>query len=243
MTRIALLSLALSLAVAGCSKDKDKPAEPPKPAAEPATGPGPGAARTAPHAMNPHAMDPGAAPHGAAVTNAPGPTAAKDDQGRYVVGALKLKVPDTWTSQSVTSSMRKAQFELPAAKGDDKAPELVVYQFGNRGAGSVEANIDRWVGQFQQADGSASKDKAKTATTEVAGMKVTTVDVSGHYVAAMQPGAAEKHDSPGYRMLAAIVEADDGAYYFKLVGPEASVAAEAKAFTAAIESIETTFAP
>jgi hypothetical protein len=39
-------------------------------------------------------------------------------------------------------------------------------------------------------------------------------------------------------MLAAIVEADDGAYYFKLVGPDASVAAEAKAFTAAIESIE-----
>jgi hypothetical protein len=131
--------------------------------------------------------------------------------------------------------MRRAHWKIA---GDAGEAELIVYYFGQSGAGTVQANLDRWYGQFQQPDGSPSKDAAQTATSTVAGMEVTTVDVSGRYVAQVRPGAEERHDVPDSRMLAAIVQASDGAYYFKLVGPAATVAAAKAAFDAMIGSLQ-----
>jgi hypothetical protein len=37
-------------------------------------------------------------------------------------------------------------------------------------------------------------------------------------------------NKPGFRMLAAIIESDHGAYYVKLVGPEKTVQEHAAAF-------------
>ena len=45
--------------------------------------------------------------------------------------------------------------------------------------GSVDANLDRWLGQMEQADGKPSKAVAKTATMTTNGLKVTVLDVSG----------------------------------------------------------------
>lgn len=209
---IAVLSLA-------CSKDdsgKDKKLPPPvAPAADPGKAP----------------PAPAPAPPAAARPPAPAP------EGRMSLGGIHVKVPEGWTSSPPTSNMRAAQFSLPPAEGDAEPAELVVYYFGPGGAGGVQANLDRWYGQFQQPDGKPSKEVAKVHNSEVAGMPVTSVDVSGRYVAAMTPGAPGAHDKPGFRMLAAIVEAPDGAYYFKLVGPEKTVAAHAEAFAAMVADI------
>ena len=62
-----------------------------------------------------------------------------------VAAGVKFTVPQGWIDQKPSSSMRKAQFELPGEAGP---AELVVYYFGLGGAGGREANVQRWLGQF-----------------------------------------------------------------------------------------------
>src|SRR5215468_7200472 len=57
------------------------------------------------------------------------------------LGSLTISVPAGWVEQAPTSSMRKAQFLLPRAPGDQADGELVVFYFGPGQGGSVEANI------------------------------------------------------------------------------------------------------
>src|SRR5215470_16175110 len=93
--------------------------------------------------------------------------------------SLKFKVPAGWIEEERTSSMRVAQYRLPKAATDTEDASLVLYYFGQGQGGSTAANIERWVSQMKQAEGSA----AKQENLEVNGMKVTTVDVAGTYVA------------------------------------------------------------
>jgi hypothetical protein len=223
---ILLVAATVGLA---CSKRRDEPASSAPPSAAPAPAPSPTQVVPAPHGPTSEIRTTtGVAPGATA-----GPTAGAD--GRTTIGKLSVAVPEGWAQKPISGGMRKAAYDLPAKAGAD-APELVVYHFGQGGAGSVEANLERWYGQFVQADGRPSKEAAKVERFEAGGMPVTLVDVAGRYVAAMQPGAADKHDKPGYRMLAAIVEAADGAYYFKLVGSDAAVADAVAPFTAMIRA-------
>ena len=138
---------------------------------------------------------------------------------------LTFTAPAAWHTRPAASSMRVAEFVVPHAPGDAEDAELIVYFFGASSGGGAQANIDRWIGQMQQPDGSASKDKARRDAQTINGLKVTTVDVSGTYVAEMRPGAAEHHNNPGYRLRAAVVETPGGAYYIKMTGPAKTVAA------------------
>jgi len=64
---------------------------------------------------------------------------------------------------------------------------VIVYYFGG-GGGSVDANLQRWTSQFQ-----STKDPVRTTAT-VNGLKLTSLDVSGTYVAEMRPGSAEHYN-------------------------------------------------
>jgi hypothetical protein len=149
---------------------------------------------------------------------------------------LSFTAPSAWTSRPPASTMRVAEFVVPKAAGDSEDAEAIVYFFGASG-GTVDANIDRWIGQIQQPDGSASKDKARRDTQTINGLKVTTVDVTGTYVAEVRPGATERHNKPGFRLRAAVVETPRGPYYFKMTGPAKTMAAadaDIKAFLASM---------
>ena len=135
---------------------------------------------------------------------------------------LKFTVPAGWVEEERSSSMRVAQYKLPKAAADTEDASLVLYYFGQGQGGSTAANIERWVGQMKQADGSAVKD-AKEERFETNGLKVTTVDVSGTYVAETAPGSGTFHNKPGYRLRAASGETPNGSYFVKLVGPEKTV--------------------
>ena len=127
-----------------------------------------------------------------------------------------------WIVETPTSAMRKAQFRLPPAGSDAAEASLVVYYFGGQG-GSVEANIERWVGQMQQADGKPSTAVARKEIRTVNGLKVTLVDVDGTYVAETAPGAGARHNKPHFRLRAGVVETPKGPYFIKLTGPEKTV--------------------
>ena len=103
----------------------------------------------------------------------------------------------------------------------------------------LEANIERWYGQFVQPDGGSTKDKASTKKLKVAGRDVTLVDIAGTYKDS--PGGpfagGATIDRPGYRMLAAIVEGPDGNYFLKFYGPTATVEQHADGFRKMIEGM------
>ena len=152
--------------------------------------------------------------------------------------SLKFTVPAGWVEEERASSMRVAQYRLPKVAGDTEDASIVLYYFGQGQGGSTAANIERWVSQIQQADGSASKDKAKQENLDVNGLKVATVDVSGTYVAETAPGSGTLLNKPGYRLRAAVVETPKGSYFVKLVGPEKTVTQWNDSFMNYVRSFE-----
>jgi hypothetical protein len=134
--------------------------------------------------------------------------------------------------------MRVAQYKLPKAEGDPEDAALVVYYFGATQGGAVQVNIDRWISQVQQPDGASSKEKAKTETSTVNGLKVTTVDVSGTYTAEMAPGTGNQRNDADYRLRAAVIETPKGNYFLKLVGPAKTMGRWEQSFTDFVKSFE-----
>jgi hypothetical protein len=247
MKRFAALVISLSLAPACDGGAKDQSA--PKSADENAKAPAKADVKTPPHgapgdaAANPHAMPPGG-PHGAMPGGAPpmmgqmhkGPPREVTPSGETVessVRGLKVATPKEWESNTPKSQMRAAEWILPGPGGDG---ELVVYRFPG-GGGGVQANVDRWKGQFQPPEGKTVDDVS--TVKEIAGsggLSTTLVDVRGTFVAAVQPGADAKHNEADYRMLAAIVQGSGDPFYFKLVGPTPTIDLWAAAYDDMIAS-------
>jgi len=204
-----------------------------------------------PSADNPHSgLDPATAARAesARAAGVP-PTAASHDptaariiephrlsalgQGRSGLGPFSLQVPADWQETPSVSSMRAAEFQLPASDG--KA-EVIVYYFGPTGAGSVQDNIDRWVSQFTQPDGKPSSEVTKIEPATFAEQPVSLVSVSGRYATRMPGG--ESVDKADQSLLAAIVPSPKGPYYFRLIGDRAAVAAQTGKFRELLGSLK-----
>jgi len=178
-----------------------------------------------------------------ACSNAPAPVTTGSNSGQansatQAHGELKFRAPASWVPETTTSGMRIAQYKLPRAQGDSDDAQLVLYYFGAGQGGTVDANLERWVGQMEQPDGRPSKEKATTETKTVNGLKVTLLDVTGTYTAEMSPGSGTRHNNTGYRMRAAVIETPKGPYFAKLVGPAATIAGADSDFRAYVESFE-----
>jgi len=171
--------------------------------------------------------------HGQAVTTPQANSAQSNSSGE-----LRFKVPEGWVTEKASSSMRVAQYKLPKTEGDKDDGSLVLYYFGSNQGGSAQANIDRWIGQMQQPDGSSSKDKAKTESVTINGLRVTTVDVTGVYTAEMAPGSGSFHNDDNYRLRAAVVETPKGNYYVKLAGPAKTIAKWDQGYNDYLKSFE-----
>src|SRR6185503_13932906 len=135
--------------------------------------------------------------------------------------SIRFTVPAGWVEEERSSSMRVAQYKLPRAEADTEDASLVLYYFGKGQGGTATANVERWASQMQQADGAQAKITEESFTAN--GLKVTTVDGSGIYVAETAPGSGEFLNKPGFRLRAAVIETPNGSYYVKLVGPEKTV--------------------
>ena len=145
-------------------------------------------------------------------------------------GTLTFTKPAGWTDRAAASSMRVAEFVVPRAPGDTEDGELIVYYFGG-GGGSVEANLQRWTAQFQ-----STNDPSRTTGT-VNGLRLTTLDVSGTYVAEVRPGSSEHHNKAGFRMRATVVETPKGPYFIKLTGPARTIDNAGKTFDQFLQSL------
>jgi len=160
---------------------------------------------------------------------------AADDATQTIhAGSITFQAPKTWKSERPSNGMRKAQMKVEAVGTDPEPAELAVTSFAG-GAGSLDANVKRWEAQFTDADGKTPK--AKVDTKKGKNVEVTRVEVTGRFVAAMTPGQPGQNNKPNYRLLGAIVQTPEASYYFKLTGPDKTVASTTKAFDAMIESM------
>ena len=138
--------------------------------------------------------------------------------------ALVWEVPEGWVSQSPSSPMRRAQYLVPGPGGD---AELVVFYFGPGQGGDAMANARRWAGQFKQPDGRDASQAMTTNTRTVGDIPVLLVEVGGTYTGGMSSGGSE---APGYRLLGAVAKGPDANWFFKLTGPQATIAAQRAGF-------------
>ncbi|MBK8236873.1 MAG: hypothetical protein IPK74_15090 [Deltaproteobacteria bacterium] len=189
-------------------------------------------AKASPHG-GPEAKAP--SPHGGAAGMMPAPSQPKgpprditpSGESRDEKAAeLSFKVPSEWETQPPTSSMRVTQFVVPGPGGD---AEMVVFRFAG-GAGGIDANVERWKGQFKAPEGKTIDDITKTSKFEVGKLAVTMVDITGRYNAPERPGSTTMVDESDYRMMAAIVEGSGDPFFFKLLGPCKTVELWAKPF-------------
>ena len=162
---------------------------------------------------------------------APGSTAGQSlgtAGGPVELGAITMQAPAGWERIQPSSSFVAAEFTLPRAEGDDADGRLTVSTAG----GTVEANIDRWKGQF-----SSQAEQKPAEEIDVAGMKLTVVDLSGDFNDQRGPFTPAVQ-RPGYRMIAAIVPADGQLHFIKATGPEKTIASHADEINEFIRSVQ-----
>jgi hypothetical protein len=143
---------------------------------------------------------------------------------------LKWTAPKGWRTEAA-QSMRAATYTAPPVPGDAARAECAIYFFGQGQGGSVDANLERWRGQFTNVRNSATK-------TQVArGLRTTTLDVTGTYSGMGGPtgGGAAAND---YRLLGAVVEGPGGNIFVKFTGPSRTIGANQLQFEELLASFQ-----
>ncbi len=160
---------------------------------------------------------------------------ADDPKKTVDARGLTFKTPETWKTEKPGSQMRAAQLSVEPVKGDDFKAELVVFVFPG-GAGSVDANIERWQKQFKGTDGKAPKVESKKVKGK--NVEASRVEIAGHYHPTSFPGMPAEPDRPNARLLGAIVITDKFGYFLKMVGPDKTMKELTPAFDELISSLE-----
>ncbi len=138
--------------------------------------------------------------------------------------AIVWKMPDAWQQTPNPNAMRLATYRVPGGV------EVSV----SRAGGSIDANIQRWIDQFEDLVRDTRAEKM------VHGLRVVTVDIAGTYVGGgmtMGGPVDPKHD---WAMVGAIVESRSPPYFFKMTGPAAAVHAARPALDGFLGSVAPT---
>lgn len=150
---------------------------------------------------------------------------------------LEFTAPPDWIMETPSTRMRRAQYRLPQVAGDPEDAEMAVFFFPGQG-GSVQANVDRWIGQFSKPDGSPASEVAKITHKQSHGIPLTVLDVSGTYRGSGGPMMAASKPKADFRMLAAVAETSSGPWFFKLTGPARTVAKWEASFHSFLETLQ-----
>lgn len=150
-----------------------------------------------------------------------------------VFGEGKLIVPAEFKKAEAQSRIIEHEFAVSIGEGED-APTARLTMM--RAGGGVEANIDRWKGQFS---GSAKK-AGETEAVDSGKLTVHTVKVTGEYAETMGGGpfsGGKKVKRQDYAMLGSILVDSKGRQYFvKMIGPAAVIEANESSFKEMVNS-------
>lgn len=140
---------------------------------------------------------------------------------KITVGEFTFTIVEPWKEAQNTGMMSKATIEHPAKEG--AAIKALFYHFGSGQGGSVEANINRWIGQFEGTPEVQREEK------NIDGTQVVFLTATGTYLDGPPFGGA-KTPRPNYQMLAAIVVGKDAPVFIKLTAPKAEAEAIQESF-------------
>jgi hypothetical protein len=140
---------------------------------------------------------------------------------------LRWTVPPDWKEEPPASPMRRAQYRIAGPGG---AAEGVVFYFGPGQGGDADANIGRWAGQFRGGDPPRRRD------IKVGEIAVALVEISGTYVGGMGGGPAGP-ERPDSMLLGAVVRGPDANWFFRALGPRATLELQRAAFERMLRSI------
>ncbi|HEU5179820.1 MAG TPA: hypothetical protein VFW45_03445 [Candidatus Polarisedimenticolia bacterium] len=147
---------------------------------------------------------------------------------------LVWTAPSGWTEEPPSSSMRKAQYSVPAAAGDSEPGQCAVFYFGAGQGGDIKGNVDRWAAQF--ADAAGNHPTPQISEGRVSGLKVMRVSTQGTYTAGAMSGG-DPTPKPDQMLLGAIVEGAESNWFFKCTGPKKTMEANRAAFESLVGSI------
>ncbi len=140
----------------------------------------------------------------------------------------------SWIPEETSHPSRKLEFRIPSGQPDMEDARLVVWNFPTvRDAGDgrvIQRNINQWMGQFVQDDGTPTDVLARRAEYRINGMPVHTLDVAGRLVSDSSSGPGVRVDHPTYRMKGAYVVSPQGDYLVKFIGPAEVVERHGEAF-------------
>lgn len=159
-------------------------------------------------------------------------------------GRIEMQVPKAWKKKEPRFNLIEAEFEpvekVEVEEGEEPDDEPLTARLTMMASGgSIEQNIERWMGQFSQEDDSSTNDHTETKKQKINGMTMHVVSITGTYDDRPGPFAPSGVQRPGYRMLSAIVETKiAGNYYIKMYGPKKAVDDNEKRFLKMLESIK-----
>ncbi|CAN5853632.1 hypothetical protein BH11VER1_BH11VER1_19030 [soil metagenome] len=149
-------------------------------------------------------------------------TSSKAEDTKITVGDFTFAVTAPWKEGQNTGMMTKAMLNYPVEGGT--ALEAKFYHFGAGQGGDVEANIKRWVAQFE---GTPDVKKEEVAVAD--GSKVTLLSITGTYLDG-PPMGGTKTPRADYALLGAILVGKDSPVFIKLTGPKAATTAAQESF-------------
>lgn len=217
--RPLLCALALTLPATAQHSDTPSTAQPAQPA--PSTpAPAPSAPAQAPAPSAPDASAPAGAPTFKVldpITIAPDPGDAPRLPRTSFVHGLAFKSPMKWRFEQPSNPMRILQVVVPAIEGSG-AGDATLVAFANIG-GTVDDNINRWLGQFSDVVGQPTKQELTLGL-----LIITQVVIEGTYNAAM-PGAPAQ-PTPNTMLYGAVVEGGEaGPLFVRMTGPSETMKA------------------
>ena len=214
LASLTLLSACREAKVTSYRVPKEKPQELPPGMAAASTNAG-----TAPHPDATAPSSPGApmAP-GGDMANTAVPTANGSTLSWTAPADWKPKAPGT---------VRKGSFAVPGAEGD---ADLSITAFDGEVGGEL-ANLNRWRSQIQLPPLAAGDVASVTTRLEQNGVTFVVVDF-------VSPSA----NKPA-RIVGAIVPVNGATWFFKLMGPDATVAAAKPAFLDFLKTVRAPAAP
>lgn len=134
--------------------------------------------------------------------------------------------PASWTSEP-SVGMRKATYRIAKSQGDTEDATLSVIVAG----GSIEENVARWESQFDSPHDVTRKD------AKVGDLGVNIVEMHGTYTGGGMMVGESPNPRPGWALLGAIVQTSPQPYFFKMLGPDKTVAQARTDFQALVDSI------
>jgi hypothetical protein len=144
------------------------------------------------------------------------------------ISDLTFKAPAPWKAVESSSPMRVATLHYPI-EGSDTPLEVVFFYFGSGQGGDTEANIQRWLGQF---DGQPESTREELTAGD---KTISMVTAHGTYLDG-PPFGGTKTPRPDYTLLGAIVPAADAPIFIKVTGPKADIAKMTEAFKSLAKS-------